>query len=366
MTKRHWASRALAASTFVTLTGCGQVHDGGITPTSDGRAATAYGTDVASFPSAYERRGDSMAARPDPEKSWIAPQAKSNDLMYVSNTDDQTVKMYSYPKRKLLGTLTGFDQPYSLCVDAEQNIYVTNDYRLEMIEYAHGGTKPIKYLGDPDGYPIGCAIDPTTGDLAVTNLTGVAIRHNVHVAGEVLIYKHAKGVPVRYFDPTIPYYYFAAYDDQGNLFVDGDTCCGVAVAELVKGARKFTDLTLDQSIQFPGAVQWDGTRLAVGDQDASEIYRFAVSGSTGRREDTVPLGGAVDVFQFWLPRQNGGTRDDRVIGADHGSNEYIGDIGFWKYPQGGSPVETIGSIQGASGVVVSKAQSVGGSRSLQH
>jgi ribosomal protein L35AE/L33A len=55
-----------------------------------------------------------------------------------------------------------------------------------------------------------------------------------------------------------------------------------------------------------------------------------------------------------------------VIGADHGSNEYIGDIGFWKYPQGGSPVETIGNIQGASGAVISKAQASNRTQPSQH
>jgi hypothetical protein len=358
MSFKHWAPRSFSSVLAIAaLTNCGQVQNTINTSDNDRLGAVAFGANSAAQPSPYAGRSDAIEPNPDMKKSWMSPQATNDDLLYISNTDDQTVSAYSFTKRKLLGTLTGFEQPYSLCVDAEQNVYVTNDYRLEMIEFAHGGAKPIKYLGDPDGYPIGCAVDPTTGDLAVTNLTGFAIRHNVHVAGEVLIYKHAKGVPIRYFDPNISYYYFAAYDDQGNLFVDGDTCCGVGVAELVRGARKFTDLMLDQSIQFPGAVQWDGKRLAVGDQDASVIYRFAISGSTGHLTSTVPLGGAIDVFQFWLPRLNGGTRDDRVVGADHGSKYYIGDIGFWKYPQGGSPVGTIGNIQGASGAVVSKSQS---------
>jgi DNA-binding beta-propeller fold protein YncE len=358
MSFKHWAPRSFSSVLAIAaLTNCRQVQNTINTSDNDRLGAVAFGANSAAQPSPYAGRSDAIEPNPDMKKSWMSPQATNDDLLYISNTDDQTVSAYSFTKRKLLGTLTGFEQPYSLCVDAEQNVYVTNDYRLEMIEFAHGGAKPIKYLGDPDGYPIGCAVDPTTGDLAVTNLTGFAIRHNVHVAGEVLIYKHAKGVPIRYFDPNISYYYFAAYDDQGNLFVDGDTCCGVGVAELVRGARKFTDLMLDQSIQFPGAVQWDGKRLAVGDQDASVIYRFAISGSTGHLTSTVPLGGAIDVFQFWLPRLNGGTRDDRVVGADHGSKYYIGDIGFWKYPQGGSPVGTIGNIQGASGAVVSKSQS---------
>jgi DNA-binding beta-propeller fold protein YncE len=352
------AARSFGFVLLITvLTNCGQVRNTIGSSGNDPYSAGTSRTNIAAQPFPYAWRTDATAPNPDTTKSWMSSQATNDDLLYISNTDSQTVSVYSYTKRKLLGTLTGFEQPYSLCVDAEQNVYVTNDYRLEMIEYAHGGTKPIKYLGDPDGYPIGCAVDPTTGDLAVTNLTGFAIRHNIHVAGEVLIYKHAKGVPVRYVDPTIPYYYFAAYDDHGNLFIDGDTCCGVGVAELVEGARKFTDITLDQSIEFPGAVQWDGKRLAVGDQDASVIYRFAISGSTGHLESTVPLGGAIDVFQFWLPRLSGGARDDRVVGADHGDKYYIGDIGFWKYPQGGSPVEIIGNIQGASGAVVSKGQS---------
>lgn len=364
---KHLATRSFGCVLAIAvLNSCGQVQNAIGTSESGQHGAGSFGTNSAAEPLPYAQRGDVMEPKPDTKKSWMSPQATSDDLLYISNTDDQTVSAYSYTKRKLLGTLTGFSIPYSLCVDGAQNIYVTNDYRFELIEYAHGGTKPTKYLPDPDGYPIGCAVDPTTGDLVVTNLEGFSTRHGMHVPGEVLIYKGAKGVPVRYFDTTIPYYYFAAYDDQGNLFIDGDTCCGVGVAELVRGAKKFTDLTLDQSIQFPGAVQWDGKRLAVGDQDANVIYRFAISGSTGHLESTVPLGGAIDVFQFWLPRLNGGTRDDRVVGADHGNKYYIGDIGFWKYPQGGSPVETIGNIQGASGTVLSKGQSSNRSQPSQH
>jgi hypothetical protein len=60
------------------------------------------------------------------------------------------------------------------------------------------------------GTPSSCAIDPTTGDLAVTST-------HEHVA----IYKAAKGAPKLFTDFSFHDILSYGYDDKGNLYVDG-------------------------------------------------------------------------------------------------------------------------------------------------
>ena len=48
-----------------------------------------------------------VARHADRGKSWMLPEAKSKDLLYVSTSD--SVYVFSYPKGTLVGTLTGFD-----------------------------------------------------------------------------------------------------------------------------------------------------------------------------------------------------------------------------------------------------------------
>jgi DNA-binding beta-propeller fold protein YncE len=124
-------------------------------------------------------------------RSWMLPEAKSEDLAYVANV--YTITAYSYPKGKLVGTLNNFYVPYGECVDAKGDVYITDSRFGKIYEYAHGGTKPIKTLKDPSYQPYGCAVDPTTGDLAVANYSDSSGHQ-----GNVYVYRNAKGFPKSY------------------------------------------------------------------------------------------------------------------------------------------------------------------------
>src|ERR1700678_2232910 len=73
-------------------------------------------------------------------RSWMLPEAKSEDLMYITNA--YTVTVYSYPKGKLVGTLRHFLRPLGECVDQTGNVFIANGAG-QVFEYAHGGKKPI-------------------------------------------------------------------------------------------------------------------------------------------------------------------------------------------------------------------------------
>jgi hypothetical protein len=243
-----------------------------------------------------------------------------------------------------MGTLTGFETPYGLCTDKSGDVWVVNDGASEMVEYAHGGTGSIATLSDPSEYPEGCAIDPTTGNLAVANFSSNT------GGGNVVIYADAKGTPQAYSDPSIVDYRFCGYDANGNLFVDGvNASSAFVLAELPKGSSTFTDIAISQKIEWPGGVQWDGKHVAVGDTDAVTVYR--VNPFNGHVVGSTKLDGANYVDQFWV---NGSvsTRKKAKRARVLAPSQDGGSLALYKYPAGGSSLWSI-SVQEPFGVTVS-------------
>ena len=280
--------------------------------------------------------------------SWIAAGAKRQNLLYVAA--DNNVFVYSYQRGiKLVGIVRPklHGEINGLCADRLGNVWVPIariSYGVsEVVEFPHGGTHPIKRLRAPEDDLVGCAVDPTTGNLAVTSFADGCISSSCGYGG-LLVYRQAKGTPTEYFDfPKVLYFYFCTYDDKGDLFADGRSD-GFVFVELPKHGHNLREITLDQKFSFfPGGVQWDGRHAVVGDQNASDVYEFSIHGKTGTEMGTTPLTGAHNVMSFWLAR-------NRIIAPD---NTY-GDVEFYKFPTGGSPVKSF-SISGPTGVTVSIA-----------
>jgi hypothetical protein len=261
-----------------------------------------------------------IAARPDQSGSWILPEAKSEDLLYVSNL--QNVTVYSYPSGKHVGTLRGFYRPYGECTDSAGDVFIANQSTI--VEYKHGGTKPIETLTLPGYSPAGCGSDPMTGNLAITWDAGLS-------SGYVAIYQHASGMPTLYKHGDM-LFRLCGYDNKGNLFVDGGTKHGnlFKFAELTQKAKSLISVSLNQTIGFGVAVQWDGKYVTVEDDEVNKIYRFTISGSTGTLEGTVGLGNAQGLYQTWIEGKN-------VVGADILANT----VRYWKYPAGGAEIKSI-------------------------
>jgi len=288
--------------------------------------------------------------------SWMLPGAKSGDLLYLSDDISDDVWIFSYPTGKLVGKLSSFSgTPVTLCTDTAGNLYVPTLGQAsqgQIYEYAHGGTQPIATLGDP-GWPNGCAIDPMTGNLAVANYTGVP-----YGTGDVAIFTKAQGAPTLYTDPDIKNYEFCAYDNAGNLFVDGFNQPGNIIGELAAGQQNLVSLNLSQSIQ-PASLQWlDGGLIVaefVGSPRGDEpIYQVTISGSAGSVSGPVVLSSKSDrnagPVQFLLENKT-------LIGPGNyaGSNRLIN---FWRYPKGGKPKKAMsGHDADFGGVAVSVAPS---------
>jgi hypothetical protein len=274
----------------------------------------------------------------DRDSSRMVPGA-AHDLLYVTNNYDVTV--YSYPGGKLVGKLRHhFQRPVTACSDKAGHVYITDGDNIFV--YAHGGKEPLRTLTFSGYLTVGCSSDPTTGNLAVTYELGVSKAY-------VAVYQQAQGKPILYQDGNLIFAY-CGYDAAGNLYVDGTYGGGedFAFVELPKGSSKLEMITLNQTFQSPGIVQWDGKYITVGDNQLENIYRFVISGSEGTLVGTTSLGGAPDMAQWWI-------EGDKVIGgAGIGQAVY-----YWDYPAGGNPVGSITKgVLYPFGVTVSSAKSV--------
>jgi hypothetical protein len=292
-------------------------------------------------------QSQAMARYAEHGRSWMLPEAKGEDLLYISDQGTNDVYVYSYPQGKLVGTLTGFDVPTGLCADEAGDVFIPNGFGADIVEYAHRGKSPIATLSDAGKSPSGCGVDPKTGNLAVANYCSVNASGHCTGHGSVAIYANAMGSPTQHIDHNISNVYFCGYDTKGNLFLDGTQNSAFAFAELRSGKSIFTKIALNQAIQTPGNVQWDGTEVAVGDIGTGVIYQFTISGESGTEVGSTPLTGSSYVTQFWI-------QPPKVIGPNVYSSG--GNVLFWKYPAGGSPTKTIGGLSKPVGATVSLAQ----------
>jgi hypothetical protein len=261
---------------------------------------------------------------------WMLPEAKDEDLLYVSNV--YTITVYSFPKGKLVGTLSDFEKPYGECVDAKGNVYITDSSFGTIYEYAHGGTKPIKTLKDPGFVPYGCAVDSKTGNLAVANYSDASARE-----GDLAIYHKAKGYPKSYTGYDFYYYYYCGYDPKGNLYLNGLDNYGenLEFGELSKGGDEIKNILLPNTVHYVGGIEWDGQYVAVGDGGVN-IYQYTFSNDQATLEGTTSLTGASQVGQFGIVGSTVVTPNEFLT-----TNSGSGPVLYYPYPAGGAPTQTI-------------------------
>lgn len=277
----------------------------------------------------------------------MLPDAINQDLLYVSNFADGKVAIYEYPAGKLVGRLGGFGYPAGLCVDALQNVYVTEEDAplagSAILEYPHGALNPIKIFSDFYGTPNGCAIDPTTGNLAVANSFGP-----VSSGANVAIYGAAE-VSAIYPLPAIDIAEFCGYDPAGNLYVDGqpDRFTGLILDELPKSSTNVDTITFDRAIgapdAWPGAIQWQRSYFAIGSSDDSDahepaIYQVRIKDFRGSVVGKTVLGGSTDPHggQFWIQGKT------VIAPSYHNFHVFVDSrLRFYNYPDGGAPTKTL-------------------------
>jgi hypothetical protein len=284
--------------------------------------------------------------------SWMLPEAKGEDLLYVTNLNAGTVTVYDYQSHDLVGTLD-IVPTLGECVDRSENIYVTGSPGV--VEYAHGGTAPIRKITDAYGNPYACSVDKS-GHVAVANFSGPeAYPGNITVYGNETI--------KMYSNHAISYYSACGYDPDGNLLVGGwpnsGSGHGVAFAILPKGGSKLINVWLGSSSQswpYVGAIQWDGKYWAVSvpGKYNEDVYRFSIANGKAKAEGRTTLYVAQEGQGLaWIVNLSGDihTQGTQIITGDGEANE----VQYFKYPAGKKATASIADGGYPAGLAVSLA-----------
>ena len=260
--------------------------------------------------------------RVDRRGSRMLPQAMSQDLIYAVGGCEGTCVL-SYPSGSFVQALpTGGS---AICSDNAGNVFIPADGVV--VEYAHGGTSPIATLTLPGNIAGGCAIDPATHNLAVIAKSTTT---------DLAVFTNATGVPAVYATGIDSEY--CTYDTNGNLFVDGYyTPSAYGLAELPKNGVGLNIIPLDQSLGYPGQLQWINGYLTYESMDGTnaKVSRLSVSGSTVKVKGSTPLKSTIRKLtqsfiygnQILVPFNKVGSR--------------VNLIGIWKYPKGGKPAAIV-------------------------
>jgi hypothetical protein len=296
----------------------------------------------------------------DHRRSWMLPEASSEALLYISNTVSTTISVYSYPSHYLVGTLTGFTHPEGQCVDANGDVWITD--RASLVEYAHGGSSPMRTLRIKQGAgALGCSVAPN-GDLAVS----AAVEDGPsHIRWVTLVYKGASGNPSIYANSkcTADFLGSPGYDDQGNLYVEGShkrqtrgTEIQVgAVCELPFGGRKLRKVVFGKPgrrginvSSYSSSVMWDGKYLVFGViLPYTRLYRtkelpsgdLELVSHTTLRDSTCRYSEEYALNFFLVGTSNAlvNHREAKVVLSGNEDGECSGTtyLNAWRYPGGG-------------------------------
>ncbi|HLY03831.1 MAG TPA: hypothetical protein VKR56_15200 [Candidatus Cybelea sp.] len=273
--------------------------------------------------------------------------ATSGDLLYVANRRaSDGVSVLTFPQGKFVAKITSVGLPQGICSDAAGNVWIgayDSSRRASFFyEFAHGGTKPIETLQTRD-YIEGCAVDPATGDLA-----GFGSPRSAY--GDIEIWPGARqGKPIVHklgFEPTC-----GGFDDSSNFFVDGvlGSTFNFILAELPNGGGKVRNIQLSKFASFaPGSVQWDGKYMSIGvlglREKAWQVYRFQVSGTTGKVVGVVHLRNLAVTPRYWIA-------GNEIVATQRATT--VRHLGLYDYPAGGQRIELYSSFYDPAGVTVS-------------
>ncbi|MGB6741087.1 MAG: hypothetical protein WBE59_11585 [Candidatus Cybelea sp.] len=224
-----------------------------------------------------------QALTPGSQHAAVQRQPKTRHaIVYISSKIKASVYLVSYPSGKNIFTIIGFYAPAGLCSDGKGNVWVTDtdpytgDGFLD--EYAPGGKHAIATLEDPNNSPRACAVDPTTGNLAVANSQD-----------NIAIYPDAEGTPTYYSTAgLVEKPSSIAYDAAGNAYLSGSSR---KPGWLPAGAPAILSFKLKPNPSKHGPIRWDGRYLAVlvpgGSHD--EVWRYELLGASAKRVGIVEL-----------------------------------------------------------------------------
>lgn len=308
---------------------------------------SACGGGSSSFsPTVAQAGAAARGVHPDHGRSWMSPDAKkAKELLYVTDSDTYDAYVFSYPKGKLVGTLTNQNNPAGMCTDTKGDVYITQLYGGgHIVEYAHGGTTPIKTLSDPSYEPGACSVDPKTGNLAVANIVSGSFSE-----GTLMIFAKGTGSGTLYSPPASGGWFSVntvGYDDKSNAYFAGSCNSSFCAGVLPAGSSSTENVSLNEGPSGAGSVQWDGKCVTYSDSYTGTVYRYTFSGSSGTEVSSTSLNGLGQWVQgSWIK--------GKAIVAPYSSGALVAS---YAYPAGGKATKSISGypIENPFGVVISE------------
>ena len=275
-----------------------------------------------------------------PGKSWMLPEAKGEDLIYVSSLDyyppssTSSVYVFSYPGASLVGTLTGFQYVGGLCTDSSGNMWITDGTgevsNGVIYEYAHGATTPKATLEDADR-PMDCSWEPSSGNLAVSG--------EGSGGGNIAVYPNGSGEPTYYSTVGFvgPWIYYITYDGSGNLYFANPKR---KPAWLPEGGSNVMHFYISPRANH-GGLQWDGKYFTVLMDTTIQQY-LPKGGHSGKPVGSVKLQSLPSNCYCY------DSIEGSLVAVSTGGSVYV-----YKYPQGGNPTLTIPGVKNPQGVAIS-------------
>lgn len=253
--------------------------------------------------------------------------------LWISDAAANEVQVYNYPipspSATPVATLLGFTpsipfvQPQGECIDNNHHVFVTSTANSVIYEFDHNGTG-IGIIGDPGEYPVGCAWDRTTGNLAVSNIFTTS-----GGPGSISLYAPPYGAPTVINNAAFGSVYFLAYRPNGVLFADGfnpssvfalwrlapPTGSGVTTISTPAGCLVGLGAPC---LSYPGGVQYDGSHMTVGDQLAGTINRFLGTGAWVGPVIALAGASSCDVVQYFIGSQWDPVAPGKMTGPEAG------------------------------------------------
>jgi WD40 repeat protein len=297
------------------------------------RGALGIGVSAA-FLGACSAQGNLPQASPFLAKTVAATSTKSavhGALLYIASETGE-VYAYTYPGGKLVNSFKTAERAGDLCSDADGNVWVVESAGSSepgnIVEYAHGGTTPIGTLSD-DEDPQDCAVDPTTGNLAVAD----------DYYATIAIFEKAQGQPTYYSSVgSVGIPQLVTYDSAGDLFLSARRMNNYGW--LPHNGSHIEPFKIKSGKSRQG-LQWDGQYLTV--MTFTMLNRYQVVGSAGQKVGAIKGFSACD-GRYWISEGTG-------LACTNYSD---GTAAIYKYPSG-SLLTGISGLASPYGITVSVA-----------
>jgi hypothetical protein len=160
----------------------------------------------------HEVRGDT---KPTPFVNVPGIESSGRNLLALSDRSADDV--FILGARGFYAMLTtGLSQPQGLAFDTTGTLYIANTNDSQVLEYRKPYTRKSATLSDSGQYPAGVAV-ASDGAVGVTNIISTA-----GGPGSVSVYAKGATTPcATVSNSSFARVYFDAFDNSGNLYVDG-------------------------------------------------------------------------------------------------------------------------------------------------